>query len=212
MSTIDRRRAVRVVAPVAGLLAAGLLVWQGSYAAFSATTQNTADAWSTGTLALTNNGGTGTYAGSTSALFDGTTAGQPENNIKVGDGGQKCITVESSGSLAGTLKFYRGAITGNVLAPQIDVTVEAVPVAATDDIQADCTGFPTTGVTTLHNAVALTSLPSSYAGAAAGIAMSGGTERVAYRITWALASTGSGSGDAALMGQSSSADLDWEIQ
>ena len=44
-----RRRALRAAAPVAGLLAAGLLVWQGSYAAFSATTSNTNDAWSTGT-------------------------------------------------------------------------------------------------------------------------------------------------------------------
>ena len=33
-------------------LAAGLLVWQGSYAAFSATTSNTDDAWSTGTMEI----------------------------------------------------------------------------------------------------------------------------------------------------------------
>ena len=57
-----RRRALRAAAPVAGLLAAGLLVWQGSYAAFSATTDNGSDTWATGSLALTNNGGTGTYA------------------------------------------------------------------------------------------------------------------------------------------------------
>ena len=36
-----QRRLVRAVAPVAGLLAAGLLVWQGSTAAFTATTNNT---------------------------------------------------------------------------------------------------------------------------------------------------------------------------
>ena len=42
MSRTDqrRRRVLRAVAPVAGLLAVGLLVWQGSYAAFSATTNN----------------------------------------------------------------------------------------------------------------------------------------------------------------------------
>ena len=38
-----RRRALRAAAPVAGLLAAGLLVWQGSYSAFSATTASTGD-------------------------------------------------------------------------------------------------------------------------------------------------------------------------
>ena len=48
MSVSTRRRAVRAIAPVAGLLAAGLLVWQGSYAAFSATSSNTANAWTTG--------------------------------------------------------------------------------------------------------------------------------------------------------------------
>ena len=56
MSRTNRRRTVRAVAPVAGLLAAGLLVWQGSYAAFSATTVDTGNAWATGQLNLTNNG------------------------------------------------------------------------------------------------------------------------------------------------------------
>ncbi len=112
MSRTTRRRAIRAVAPVAGLLAAGLLVWQGSYAAFSATTNNTSDAWDTGSLALTNNGGTGTYAGSTTALFNGLVAGQPENNIKIGSTGTKCITVESTGSIAGALKMYRGTVSG----------------------------------------------------------------------------------------------------
>ena len=60
MSRTDqrRRRVLRAVAPVAGLLAVGLLVWQGSYAAFSATTQNNSDAWTSGSLTLDNNGGT----------------------------------------------------------------------------------------------------------------------------------------------------------
>ena len=122
MSRTTRRRAIRAVAPVAGLLAAGLLVWQGSYAAFSANTSNTQDAWDTGQLALTNNGGTATYSGTTSALFNGLVAGQPENNIKIGSTGTKCITVESTGNIAGALKFYRGAISGTnsaALAPQL---------------------------------------------------------------------------------------------
>ncbi len=131
MSRTTRRRAVRAVAPVAGLLAAGLLVWQGSYAAFSATTNNQADAWATGNLNLTNNGGTlgaGTYAGTTTALFKGTVAGQPENNLKIGSTGTKCITVESTGSLAGALKLYRGLVSGTnsaLLAPQVSLTIDA---------------------------------------------------------------------------------------
>src|SRR5438874_9623165 len=105
MSTNDvnkqrrRRRALRAAAPVAGLLAAGLLVWQGSYSAFSATTDNTNDSWASGTLVLTNNGGAAAYAASTSATF-------AETNLKPGSTNTKCITVKSTGSLAGALKFY----------------------------------------------------------------------------------------------------------
>ena len=64
-----RRRVVRATAPAAGLLAAGLLVWQGSYAAFSATTTDVNNAWSTGNMVLANNGGTATYAASTTATL-----------------------------------------------------------------------------------------------------------------------------------------------
>ena len=67
-----RRRALRAAAPVAGLLAVGLLVWQGSTAAFSATTDNGSENWATGSLTLTNDGGTGTYAASTTAVFNET--------------------------------------------------------------------------------------------------------------------------------------------
>lgn len=212
MSVTTRRRAVRAIAPVAGLLAAGLLVWQGSYAAFSASTNNSSDAWTTGSLLLQNNGGTGTFAGNTSALFAGNTAGQPENNVKIGATGTKCITVQSTGSLAGSLRLYRGAITGTnsaTLAPQISVTVDAATVAS--PVQANCIGFPTTGLTSIANGVALSALPSSYAGGTP-FGVLTGTQNVAYRITWTLNSTGTNLGDNALQGSGAQADLTWEIQ
>jgi hypothetical protein len=215
MSGINRRRAARAVAPVAGLLAAGLLVWQGSYAAFSASTDNTGDAWSTGNLALQNNGGTATFANSTTALFNGTAAGQPENNIKPGATGTKCITVSSTGSLAGSLRLYRGTISGTnsaALAPQLSLTVDVANLGSTTgNVQSNCTGFPTTGVTNLHTGVALSSLPSTY-GTAAAFAVPGGTQRVAYRIAWTFNSTGSNPGDNALQSSSAATDLTWEIQ
>ena len=214
MSRMNRRRTVRAVAPVAGLLAAGLLVWQGSYAAFSATTNNTADAWSTGNLALTNNGGTTTYAGTTTALFAGTTAGQPENNIKIGATGTKCITVESTGSLAGTLKLYAGAITGTnsvALAPRIGLTVDAAPVTTATNVASNCTGFPVTGLTNLGTNVALSAYPATFV-AATGVPVAAAQQRVAYRITWVLNTTGTNAGDNALQGSTAQADLNWEIQ
>jgi hypothetical protein len=215
MSRTNRRRTVRAVAPVAGLLAAGLLVWQGSYAAFSATTNNTADAWSTGNLILTNNGGLTGYSGSTGAIFAGTTLGQPENNIKIGATGTKCITVQSGGSFAGNLALYRGLVTGTgsvALAPQIGVTIDAAAIAVAGNVASNCIGFPTTGtITNLGTNVALSAYPSTYA-AATPLAVAAGTQRVAYRITWTLNSTGSNAGDNLLQGATAQADLNWEIQ
>lgn len=214
MSRTNRRRTVRAVAPVAGLLAAGLLVWQGSYAAFSATTNNTADAWSTGNLILTNNGGLAAYAGSTAAIFAGTTVGQPENNIKIGATGTKCITVQSGGSFAGNLALYRGLVTGTgsvALAPQIGVTIDAAPVAAATNVASNCTGFPAVSVTNLGTNVALSAYPSTFA-AATPLPVAAGTLRVAYRITWTLNSTGTNAGDNLLQGATAQADLNWEIQ
>jgi hypothetical protein len=201
---------------VAGLLAAGLLVWQGSYAAFSATTGNSADAWTTGTLALSNNGGSaGTYSGSTAALFNGTVAAQPENNLKIGASGTKCITVESTGSVAGALKLYRGAITGTnsgLLAPQISLTIDAGSVTAATNVAANCTGFPTSGTTPIASAVALSALPIDFATATANFPVAGGTQRVAYRIAWTITSTGGAVTDNALQNSSAVSTLTWEIQ
>ncbi len=214
MSRTNRRRTVRAVAPVAGLLAAGLLVWQGSYAAFSATTNNTADAWSTGNLVLTNNGGLAAYSGSTAAIFAGTTVGQPENNIKIGATGTKCISVQSGGSFAGNLALYRGLVTGTgsvALAPQIGVTIDVAPIGAAANVASNCTGFPALGVTNLGTNVALSAYPSTYA-AATPLAVAAGTQRVAYRITWTLNSTGTNAGDNLLQGATAQADLNWEIQ
>jgi hypothetical protein len=215
MSRSRRRTVVRAVAPVAGLLAAGLLVWQGSYAAFSATTSNPADTWSTGTLVLTNNGGTNTYLGSTAALFNGSVVGQPENNLKIGSTGRKCITVQSTGTLAGALKLYRGAIGGTngaLLAPQLSLTIDAAGVAAGTNVAANCTGFPAAGTTSVAAGTALSALPTSYATAPVSMAVAAGTRRVAYRIGWAVTTTRTTAGDNALKNSSVTADLIWEIQ
>lgn len=196
-----RRRALRAATPLAALLVAALLIWQGSNAAFSATTDNTNDTWATGNMVLTNNGGGTTYSGSTAALFT-------ESNRKPGDTGFKCITVHSGGSLPGTLKLYRGAITGTnsaALAGFINVTVDAQPVAAATNVQANCGGY--TGGTTgaVYNGT-LSGMPATYA-AAAGTAMAGGPERVVYRIGWTINSAA----DNSVQSSSAVATLIWEI-
>jgi hypothetical protein len=197
-----RRRALRATTPLAALLVAALLIWQGSNAAFSATTDNTADTWTTGNLILTNNGGTATFAPSTGALFN-------ELNRKPGDTSFKCITVNSGGSLPGSLRLYRGAVggTGNfaTLAGWLNITVDAQVGTAATNVQANCTGY--TGGTggAIFNGT-LNSMPTTYAGAT-GVAMVGGTERVVYRIGWTINSAA----DNTVQSSSAVANFNWEI-
>jgi hypothetical protein len=211
MSRTDqrRRRALRAAAPVAGLLAVGLLVWQGSSAAFSATTVNSADTWASGQLALTNNGGTGVYAASTAFLFGGAT----EQNLKIGSTGTQCLTVQSTGTLAGALKFYTTNPTGDVgLGGALKLTIDAAPVAVATNVAANCAGFPAVGVVSLGANVALTAQPTTYAGAATSMPVAAGAQRVAYRFTWTLVTTGSNATDNAIQGKSTGADFNFEIQ
>jgi hypothetical protein len=207
MSRTDqrRRRVLRAVAPVAGLLAVGLLVWQGSYAAFSATTQNNNDAWVSGAMTLENNGGTATYAGTTTATFN-------EVALKPGMSGSKCITVRSVGTAAGSLAFYESALADSTpsLGAQIKVTIDAAPVAA--NVLANCTGFPATGLTSVANNASLTALPTTYGTAVGPVAVATGTQLVAYRINWTFATTGTNAGDNLLQSKTVTAGFTWEIQ
>lgn len=196
-----RRRALRAATPLAALLVAALLIWQGSNAAFSATTDNTNDTWATGNMVLTNNGGGTSYAGSTAALFN-------EGNLKPGDNGVKCITVHSAGSLAGNLRLYRGSITGTnsaALAAVIDVTVDAVAVSAATNVQANCTGY-TGGTSGAVFTGTLNGMPTTYA-SATGTAVAGGAQRVVYRIGWTINATAGNS----VQSSSAIANLNWEI-
>jgi hypothetical protein len=176
-----RRRVVRATAPAAGLLAAGLLVWQGSYAAFSATTVDTNNAWSSGSLVLQNNGGT------------------------------TCLTVKSTGNSAGNLAMYESALADSSpsLGAQIQLTVTA-GVPATD-VQANCTGFPTTGLTTVATNQPLSTFANTYAGGVP-VAVAAGTVLEAYKVVWTFASIGTNPGDSALMGKTVTAGFTWELQ
>jgi hypothetical protein len=204
--TERRRRVVRATAPAAGLLAAGLLVWQGSYAAFSATTVDSGNAWSSGNLTLTNNGGSGAvYAASTSATFGG-------SNLKPGSTGSNCLSVKSTGSIAGSLKMYMDTLADSSpsLASQISLTVTQAPAGATD-VLADCSNFPAAGVTSVQTAT-LAAFQNSYATAAGAQAVAAGTVRQAYKVAWTFTSTGTNPGDNALQGKTATASFTWEIQ
>lgn len=194
-----RRRAIRAATPVAALLVAALLVWQGSNAAFSATTDNTANAWETGNLVLTNNGGGTSFSQQTTTLFD-------ETNLRPGDSDAKCITVHSGGSLDGDLRIYRGAVTGDAgLGDELLITVDAEIAAPNANVGEDCSGYGGGTSGSMYKG-SLNDMDAAYADAAS-LAVAGGAQRVVYRIGWTLDPDAGNS----VMGNTVQTDLVWEI-
>lgn len=208
MSRTTRRRAIRAVAPVAGLLAAGLLVWQGSYAAFSATTTSPNNNWTTGTVALTNS--SNAFASPT-----GVATWAAANNLKPGDTDTKCITVKSTGSLAGAVRLYVANVSAaNALTNNLKFTIKVMNsgVGAATVNSSTCAGFSATS--TVATNVALSALPTSFGAPGLGGWSVSGTgpatpEYAAYQIQYTLDATTTPSNATGLTG---SADFVWEVQ
>jgi len=197
---------MRSAAPVVGLLVAGLLVWQGSNAAFTATTTSPNNAWTAGTVALDNNSNAGNFAVTGAATFS-------VSNIKPGDTLTRCVTVRSTGSVAGGGRFYATNVTG-ALAPRINITVDsasATVTAGVSSVPANCTGIGTT--TAVLPSTALGSLPASYLAAANSWTLTGTTgEARVYRITYDFVSTGNNVTDNTFQGTTAGATFNWEVQ
>ncbi|MCZ2830884.1 hypothetical protein O2W14_18745 [Modestobacter sp. VKM Ac-2986] len=121
--SLPRRRAVRlglVLTPVLAVALGTSVIWQTSYAAFTATTTNGVNNWNSGGVTLVDddgsNGGTGL------AMFN-------VSNLKPGMSGEKCIVVTGGGSLAGEVKLYGTGYTtskpgtADALAASIDLSI-----------------------------------------------------------------------------------------
>jgi hypothetical protein len=195
---------------VAGLLAAGLLVWQGSYAAFSATTNSPSNSWTSGSVVLKNNTGAGG-----SYVITGTAAFSVTNMSPSPTAVNRCITVESSGSLAGNVRLYAANVTPNApgtnqLPSNISVTItQATAGIAAGTVAADCTGFPGGG-TVITSGTALSALPTTYGTGLGTWAPTGAaTQYAAYRISYVF---NPGTGVADVQGKNAQADFVWEIQ
>ena len=116
------------VLPVA-VMTSGLLVWQSSYAAFSATTDNPTSNWAAGSVALSDDD-------TNVALFTAA-------NLKPGSTGTKCIVVTSSGSLASTVRLYATAYsTTNALGANLNLVIdEGAGGSFATSGPTSCTGF-----------------------------------------------------------------------
>lgn len=123
-----------------GLVLSAALVWQSSYAAFTATTSNTANNWATGNVALTDDDGG-------AAFF--TTATNTGNLAPSAPDVAKCLVVTYNGSLAANVGLYDLLETStNSLSTKIYLKVEQ----GTGGSFANCTGFaPTAGAANLYD-------------------------------------------------------------
>jgi hypothetical protein len=170
-------RAARIAAfaaiPAAVILS-GALIAGGSYSAFSATTQNPTNNWTTGTVALTDDD-------SNSAMFTAT-------GLKPGSTGTNCITVTSTGTLASAVKLYATSTATGTLAPYITLKVEqGTSSGANGTSFGSCSNF--TSQSTLYTGLAST-FSTTYTGYSNGLATwsptGSGSEYKAFRFTYTV--------------------------
>jgi hypothetical protein len=195
-SSKARKVALAVATPVA-ILGAAALVWQSSYAAFSGTTRNSGNNWSTGTVALTDD--------------DAGSARFQAGNLTPGATETRCIKVTATATVPGIVKGYtlNAVPSPQKLEDHILVTVNE----GTGGTFASCTGFTSSG--TLVNNVSLSALAgaNSYANGMGGWAVAAGTQTRTYEVTWKFDTTGMTQGELdALQGAQTGIDLQWELQ
>lgn len=185
-----------IATPVA-ILAAALLVWQSSYAAFSGTTRNSGNNWATGSVALTDDD-------SGAALFQAA-------GMVPGDTQTRCITVTANATVPGVVKGYA---VNPVLSPSgLQDHVMVGMKYGTGGGFGSCTGFVEGGV--LFPATSLTALAKydSFATGAGGWAVTPGTQSRTYEITWTFATTGLTQTQLDnLQNAQTGIDLQWELQ
>ncbi|MFW0774322.1 hypothetical protein ACLRGI_14250 [Paenarthrobacter nitroguajacolicus] len=196
-SSRTRAIAAFTAGPIA-ILIAGAMVWQGSQAAFTATTRNSGSAWSTGSVTLTDD--------------DLGAAAFTVENIVPGQTGQKCIVVTSNANVAGEVRAYtQNLIADRGLEDRIFFDLEQ----GTGGSFNDCTGF-----TPIANTVP--ELPISTLAAQNRDFATGGSswqtagapgETQSYRGTWRFDTTGLTQDQVnALQGARVGIDLVWELQ
>lgn len=197
-TTRARRILTTAAAPIA-ILVAGLFVWQGSSAAFTAQTRNIGNSWETGTVVLTDDDlGAATFQIS---------------SVIPGQSGTRCITVTSTSTATGVVKMYLARLGANGLQDYVKLSIEL----GTGGSFADCTGFvpdivdvtepiPLSAIAGLYTSYATGGLPWSTTGDADG-------ESRTYRVGWVFDTTGLTQTQIdALQGKSASADVVWELE
>jgi len=154
--------------PLAVLAAAGL-VWQSSYAAFSGTTRNSGNEWSTGAVALTDDD-----AGTARFQVAGMVPMQTDT---------KCIAVTTNASVPGTVKGYAVNPVLSAQGLEDHVTFEVKSgvgggFGSCDDFVESDTVIPA------GTSLAQLAQYDEYSDAVGGWDVEAGTHTQTYQITW----------------------------
>ena len=219
-------RAGSAVVLVVGMLVSAGMVWQASSAAFSATTANPGDTFSTGTVVLNDNDG-GVTPMSGTAIFN-------VGAMKPGDSVTRCLNVIYSGSAVTTpIRFYTTTTTDATVGggPQtLGTYLTAVVEEGNGATDTACTGYSSAGATVVFDTTRrsgtaataerpagsmadLTGNNTSYATGLAGTwtPAPASTTR-SYKFTVALPSTGSDSTDNTLQNKTLTTTFTWETR
>ncbi len=196
-SSRTRKISMFAAAPIAILIAGGM-VWQGSQAAFTASTRNAGNSWSSGNVTLTDD--------------DKGAAAFTVENIVPGQTGQKCIVVTSNSTVPGVVRAYtQNLVNSKGLETKILLDLEQGTGGSFDN----CAGFTPTANTVPElplSTLATVNRDFASGGAAWTTAGTPG-ETQSYRATWRF-DTGTMSQDEinAMQGAHVSVDLVWELQ
>jgi len=188
------RRATLAIIPLA-LVASGLIVSQASHAAFSATTSGDDNAWSMGSVALSDDT-------AQQAIFSA-------ENLKPGSADRNCVAVTSSGTLPSEVRLYATDVAQTAdLASHVTLQIRQ----GTGGGYGTCDGFaPAASSPVLFDgslADFVTTSTSYGTGVGTWQPSGAGEETVVYEISYAI----DVDAPASVMGASASLGFTWEAQ
>ncbi len=189
ITTARARAAAWIALPIA-VVASGSIIATASYAAFSATTDNDGNTWTSGKVALTDDD-------QGKALFD-------VDGLLPGQSGENCLTVTANTSDGAAVKLYTSATSDpNNLGDHINVKVERGTLATEND----CSSF-TSSDTDFTGTLSALAAATSFGGGVGAWTPDAGEQSTVYRIHYEMpADTDNSAQDA-----TASTTFVWEAQ
>lgn len=197
------RRAILLATVPLAMLGSGFVVWQASYSAFTATTSNNGNSWTTGTVAINNDeSATVAFPNLTNLVPDGS-----RNSITLPNGGAYAAGSTSSGGSACIKVTYTGSVTSEIrmwatvggadaatLGTWILFSVDMVNGATGDGTNLSCSTFPVSSSTIYgaspNSTATLGGFPSDWTTAGtAGTVWTGATSAAGvkwFRLSWLI--------------------------